>query len=428
MTLRFGRTLPPAAAPIPLKDTLYALTGCLKRKERTILSKMKSGKHTDQNIAGSYPQGKAALVLVLKALHFLYPDRNEVVIPAFTCFSVPAAVKAAGLKVKLCDMGAETLDFDRQQLQQIFELNRQEGSILAVLVTHLFGCPSDIKSTRDIVGDELPIIEDAAQAMGEELAGRKLGTIGDIGFFSLGRGKALSTIEGGIIVTNREDLADELNRMIGDLQEQSFFEKLKLYIKAVVITTLQRPSFFWLPKMLPFLKLGETLYPGTIVIKRFSPVQRRLARNWRDRLEGHRNVRNRYVSIWREHIPGNRPLCVKKEVTGLIRYPLLISSGMVRDQICQVGQRMGLGVMRVYPTAISDIPEIKNDFVGVTFFNAQNLADCLVTLPVHEYVKPEESKNYLELAKQMKTITNNRRLLVNAMGPDYTAGFISLHL
>jgi len=61
--------------------------------------------------------GRAALYLILQALKSLSP-KQQVVIPAYTCFSVPSAIVKAGLKVTLCDVDPETFDFDRNQLEK----------------------------------------------------------------------------------------------------------------------------------------------------------------------------------------------------------------------------------------------------------------------------------------------------------------------
>src|SRR5688572_27266022 len=130
--------------------------------------------------------GKAALALILLALKDLRPERDAVVIPAFTCYSVPSSVLRAGLRIVLCDLGPEGLDFDRAQLAA--KLSGHEH-ILAVVPTHLYGVAADVASVRHLVGKRpIAIIEDAAQAMGEDSGHGKLGTLGDVGFFSLGRG------------------------------------------------------------------------------------------------------------------------------------------------------------------------------------------------------------------------------------------------
>ena len=69
--------------------------------------------------------------------------------------------------------------------------------------THLYGIASDVRARPavDRQARGVAIVEDAAQAMEEDSDDRKLGTLGDAGFFSLGRGKAFSTVEGGVILT-----------------------------------------------------------------------------------------------------------------------------------------------------------------------------------------------------------------------------------
>lgn len=76
----------------------------------------------------------------------------------------------------------------------------------AIIVTHLFGNPCDMDPIMALAKEhDLPVIEDAAQAFGATYKGRSVGTIGDIGCFSFQQSKHITTGEGGIVVTNRED-------------------------------------------------------------------------------------------------------------------------------------------------------------------------------------------------------------------------------
>ena len=96
--------------------------------------------------------------------------------------------------------------------------------------------------------------------MDEAAEGGKLGTLGDVGFFSLGRGKALSCVEGGVILTNRDDIGEGLNGILSRLPRYGLASLLNLIFKAAALMLLIRPWLFWLPRSLPFLKLGETLF------------------------------------------------------------------------------------------------------------------------------------------------------------------------
>ncbi|MCX7017181.1 MAG: DegT/DnrJ/EryC1/StrS family aminotransferase [Candidatus Sumerlaeota bacterium] len=71
----------------------------------------------------------------------------------------------------------------------------------AIIVTHLFGNPCDMKPILELAASKsLPVIEDAAQAFWAEYRGQRVGTIGDIGCFSLQQGKHMTSGEGGIVV------------------------------------------------------------------------------------------------------------------------------------------------------------------------------------------------------------------------------------
>lgn len=75
----------------------------------------------------------------------------------------------------------------------------------AIIVTHLFGNPCDMDPIMELARrHDIPVIEDACQSYFAEYKGRLLGTIGDIGCFSLQQGKHMTTGEGGIIVVNNE--------------------------------------------------------------------------------------------------------------------------------------------------------------------------------------------------------------------------------
>jgi len=85
----------------------------------------------------------------------------------------------------------------------------------AIIVTHLFGYPCDMDEIISLAKEyKIPIIEDACQAYGAEYKGKKIGTIGDIGCFSLQQGKHIATGEGGLIITNNENYAKRMRLFV----------------------------------------------------------------------------------------------------------------------------------------------------------------------------------------------------------------------
>lgn len=100
----------------------------------------------------------------------------------------------------------------------------------AIIVTHLFGNPCDMSAIMELANERgIPVIEDCAQAFLASHNGRKVGTFGAVGCFSLQQGKHITTGEGGLVVTNDDALARRLFLFInkafgyGDPQPDHYF-------------------------------------------------------------------------------------------------------------------------------------------------------------------------------------------------------------
>ena len=344
--MRIGRTIPPAASPIYIRDIINGIKGLIRGQREIERFRSELRHHFGVKHCFLVSSGKAALTLILKALHNLHPEKDEVLIPAFICYSVPSSIIRAGLKVKLCDVTPDTLDFDYDQLKEVVaqssrpkaesdskdtankslrirvhghsealdiqrteidtqnatnnqQLTTDTGRLLAIIPAHLFGLPVDVGKVFDTVTDSaVTVIEDAAQVLGSTWQDKKLGTSGDVGFFSLGRGKALSTVEGGIIITNRDDIAERIKHQLSNVPEYSLSERLSLVIKAFTLVLFQHPALFWFPKSLPFLKVGHTFYEPGFKIRRLSAFQAGLSKGWLSKLSILRKFRAENSRHW----------------------------------------------------------------------------------------------------------------------------------
>ena len=117
--MRIGRTLPPAAAPIYPHDILSGIKALFNGHRELERFEAELKDYCGMRHCFLLSSGKAALTFILEALREIRPERDEVLIPAFTCYSVPSAIVRAGLRVRLCDINPETLDFDFDQLGTI---------------------------------------------------------------------------------------------------------------------------------------------------------------------------------------------------------------------------------------------------------------------------------------------------------------------
>ena len=149
--------------------------------------------------------GTDADALALAVLYDYGAQRgDEIIVPALSFVATGNAVLHAGFIPVFADIERETLNINPNLIEQaITERTR------AIMPVHLMGKPADMDGITDIAKrHNLYVIEDAAEAYGAMYKGRKIGTIGDIGAFSLYVAHIITTGEGGAVVTNDKELAD----------------------------------------------------------------------------------------------------------------------------------------------------------------------------------------------------------------------------
>lgn len=156
----------------------------------------------EQAIAVS--SGTAALHLALIALGIKAGD--EVIIPNFTFPATSNVVELIGAKTILVDVEIDSLCIDTKLIES--KITKKTKAIIPV---HEFGQCANMDEIMELAKKyNIKVIEDAACALGSEYRGKKAGTIGDIGCFSLHPRKSITTGEGGIIVTNNDEIAKKI--------------------------------------------------------------------------------------------------------------------------------------------------------------------------------------------------------------------------
>lgn len=387
--MRLGRTLPPAAALVPLVSVLHGLSGGMNGASEIRRFEVELKRYHAAEHVFLVSSGKASLYLILKALHRLRPEKDGVVIPAFNCYSVPSAIVRAGLRVRLCDIDSDTLDFDYPSLEKLVKSDKA-GTILAILPTHLFGVPSDVPRVRRLVaGTSIKVVEDAAQALGVRVQGGRLGTLGDVGFFSLGRGKVFSTVEGGVVLTSDAEVAEAIKEELRLFKEYNAAEIFWLVVQAVVLSLFTDPRLFWIPKALPFLKLGKTRFDPGFSLKGMSGFQAGLSRGWQPALKRISAIRQANSAVWKEALRGWQGVFqpnVMAPPLSFLRYPVLIRNSDRRRAILKESELRGLGIMTAYPNSLDRLEGVIHQGAGERCANASSVARQLVTLPVHGYV------------------------------------------
>src|SRR5436190_9976038 len=161
--------------------------------------------------------GTDALTVALRALGV--GDGDEVVMPSFTFYATAEAAVVAGAVPVFCDVDPETGCVTRETVEAALTPRAR-----AIVPVHLFGNVAPVPELREL---GLPVLEDAAQAAGATLHGRKAGALGDAATFSFFPSKNLPCLgDGGAIVTDDDEIAERARvlRFHGSRDKESYSE------------------------------------------------------------------------------------------------------------------------------------------------------------------------------------------------------------
>jgi dTDP-4-amino-4,6-dideoxygalactose transaminase len=145
--------------------------------------------------------GTAALEIAIAALGIGLGD--EVIVPDFTFVASASAVLFAGAMPVLVEIDPGTFCIDPEQVEAAITPRTK-----AIVAVHVAGHPANLDRLQEIARiHNLALIEDSSHAHGSEWKGHKVGSIGTVGTFSFQASKLMTAGEGGIVITNNEDLA-----------------------------------------------------------------------------------------------------------------------------------------------------------------------------------------------------------------------------
>ena len=155
--------------------------------------------------AAAVPHGSSGLHLAMLALDIGPGD--EVIVPESTWVASAAPIVYAGATPVFADIEPDTWCIGAESLKRLISPRTK-----AIVTVDLYGSVPDMGSIRTIAAD-IPIVEDAAQAIGATWNGVPAGRLGDIGVFSFHGTKTMTTGEGGMVVTSRRDLFDRVSTL-----------------------------------------------------------------------------------------------------------------------------------------------------------------------------------------------------------------------
>jgi len=395
------RLVPPAGTKLNHRQVLRAASELVLAKGSSGITPLLPAEYGHVLGTGS---GRSALFAILKALHLLRPERTTVIIPGYTCFSVAAAVAQAQLRIRLVDVNPKTLELDAEQVAKYCD-----GQVLAIVHTELFGFVGNADKLRAMAHQcGAYFVEDAAQSFGSMRNGKHAGTLGDVGFFSIGRGKPLFGMSGGLIVTQSDEIGDAIHLVTRKFTAPTARLNANELLKLVAYYLFFHPTRYPAVESLPFLKIGATefdpffenrqlsrlgqiILPESICIATESVAQRSATAMKVKAAVGAGG------DFWFPSPDTDERPCYP-------RLPVVAASAALRTRTISALRMVGIAASVFYPTAISEIPNI-NRYLSLPVSccpNAEWLAARLFTLPTHSLVTGHDVTN---IGKVMKDVT-----------------------
>ncbi|MDO8436422.1 MAG: aminotransferase class I/II-fold pyridoxal phosphate-dependent enzyme [bacterium] len=213
-------------------------------------------KYLGVKYAVSFNSGRSALMAILDSLNF--DKGSEILLQAFTCNAAVNPIIWSGFKPVYVDCNEKTFNIDIEDLKRKITLRLGSGQApKAVIVQHTFGLPADIDEILKICQENsLILIEDCAHSLGAEYGSinssqaknKKVGTFGKAAFFSFSRDKIISSVYGGMAVTDEDKLARKLKEYQEKIGYPSCFWIFQQLLHPVLMNWLILPTYSILGK------------------------------------------------------------------------------------------------------------------------------------------------------------------------------------
>jgi len=203
----------PLSSPDIIEKDIEAVVGVMKTRFLSIGPKVvefekRMGSYAGTRYAVAVNSGTSALHLIIRGLGI--GEGDVVITTPFSFIASSNCILFERGRPLFVDVEEDTLNLDADKLEEKLEsLSREElKKVKALLVVDAFGQPADWDRFKEIVKKyNLRLIEDSAEALGAEYKGKRAGSLGEVGVFAFYPNKQITTGEGGVLVTDNEELA-----------------------------------------------------------------------------------------------------------------------------------------------------------------------------------------------------------------------------
>lgn len=360
--------------------------------------------------AFSFNSGRSSFYAILKALNL--PSQSEILIQAFTCNAVPNPILWADLRPIYVDCNKDDFNINVEDLEAKITVKTK-----AVVVQHTFGLPANMDKIRAICGAyNLILIEDCAHSLGAEFGGLKVGSHSKVAFFSFSRDKIISSVYGGIAVTNDDIIGKRLEELQEEFGQPTSFWVLQQLLHPILLSYVILPIYNLLDLGKIFLVFSQWLH---ILSKAVSWQEKQgkrpdyfpkalpnalamMALNQFNKLEKFNKRRKEIANYYFENLKGTKfelPTQFENRKNVFLRFT--VKHKNAHDIIYEAWHKQNILLGDWYTTPIAPFDTNIDDvrYIPGSCKNAEDLAKQTLNLPTHINISDKDAKRVVNFLK-----------------------------
>jgi dTDP-4-amino-4,6-dideoxygalactose transaminase len=361
----------------------------------------------------SFNSGRSGLMAILRAMEI--KESDEILLQAFTCNSAVNPILNLGAKPVFVDID-ETINLDPENLKK-----KITSKSRAVMIQNTFGWPAKIDEIFKIARENnLYLIEDCAHSLGAKYKGKFCGTFGDTAFFSFGRDKIISSVFGGMVVTNDEKMGERIKKFQEKLDFPSNLWIFQQLLHPILTNYLVLPAYglnntlgriiLGLFHVFSILSKGVYKKEKKGKIPKYFPKKLPnalviLALNQFKKLERFNEHRREIAKFYENKLKNTKlvlPLAKSREniAPTFMRYPIL--TNFDTDEMLQEARKRKIYLddgWRKTPIVPPDTDISKMKYTLGTCPHAEKLSKMIVNLPTHINISKKDAEKIVDFLK-----------------------------
>lgn len=293
-------------------------------------------------------------------------EGDKVLTTPFTFIASSNSILYTGAEPVFVDIKEDSYNIDPEEIEAAL---KKDPAIKALLIVHLFGLSCDMDKIMELVEKyELILIEDCAQSHGAEFNGKKAGSFGDLSTFSFYPTKNMTTGEGGMVLTDQEELYDKAAKIINHGQAKKYLHDSLGY---------------------NFRMTNLAAAIGLVQLDKLAAFNQK-------RIENAEFFNQNLADLKWLKIP-SKP-ANKKHVYH--QYTLRVKD---RDQFAAYLSENGVGNSIHYPAPVTQQPYYKKLGYGeLSFAVTEKVAEEIISIPVHPALSDQELEKIVKVIKAYK--------------------------